>query len=93
MGYKLRSTYLAAGLPAPRMRLESVVGGGPDWDGYDYFAKTLRSMLPLVLKFGTTTVEEVDIDTLAERLREETVGSGGVVKLPDLVSAWTRIPT
>ena len=92
MGYKLYQTFLAAGLPEPRMQLESPVGGGPNWGGYNYVTETLRSMLPLVLKFGIATAEEVDIDTLAERLREETVGGGGVVKLPDLVSAWTRMP-
>lgn len=92
MGYKLRLTYLAAGLPAPGMRLESAVGGEPDWGGYSYVAETLRSLLPLVLEFGIATAEEVEIDTLAERLREEAVRCSGVVKLPDLVGAWARMP-
>jgi hypothetical protein len=29
MGYKLYSTYLEAGLPAPRMEANSPIGGGP----------------------------------------------------------------
>ena len=37
-------------------------------------------------------VEEVEIDTLARRLRAETVGTDGVVKAPDLVGAWARKP-
>ncbi len=91
-GYHLRRAFLDAGLPAPRMQLDSDVGGGPDWEGYEYFAATFRGMLPLLLKSGVATAEEVDIDTLAERLRTETVAAGAVVKAPDLVSAWARKP-
>ena len=68
----------------------SPVGGGPGFPGYDYGDESLRSMLPLILKLGIATEEEVGIDTLAERLRAETVGSEGVIKTPDLVGAWAR---
>ena len=40
---------------------------------------------------GVATAEEIQIDTLADRLRAETLAADGVVKAPDLVSAWTRI--
>ena len=39
MGRRLYSTYLAAGLPAPELRLEAPIGGGPDWPGYAYVAE------------------------------------------------------
>jgi hypothetical protein len=67
------------------------VGGGADWGGYDYAAQTLRSALPALTKLGIVSAEEVDIDTLADRLRAETLGAGGVVKTPDLVGAWARV--
>ena len=89
-GYHLRDTYLEAGLPEPEMSVCAPVGGGPDYLGYDHGAEALRSMLPLVLKLGIATEEEVGIDTLAERLRAEVVASGGVIKNPDLVGAWAR---
>jgi SAM-dependent methyltransferase len=89
-GYNLRSTFLDAGLPEPEMNLCSPVGGGPHWPGYEYAAESLRSMLPLILKLGIATEEEVEIDTLAQRLRAETVASNAVVKAPDLVGAWAR---
>jgi SAM-dependent methyltransferase len=91
MGYKLRAAYLAAGLPAPQVRSEALIGGGPDWDGYAYVENALRCMLPTIAGLGLATPEEVGIDSLAERLRAETLARGGVIKLPDLVSAWTRI--
>ena len=88
MGYKLFDTYLKAGLPAPKMEVNSPVGGGPNWEGYEYAAESLRSMMPLVLKFGIATAEEVEIETLAERLRAESVVYRGVVKPPEMVSTW-----
>ena len=42
------------------------------------------------MKLGIATEEEVDIDTLAQRLRDDVVASGGVIKTPELVGAWTR---
>lgn len=89
-GYNLRKTFLDAGLPEPEMNICSPVGGGPDFLGYDYGAESLRSMLPLILKLGIATEEEIEIDTLAERLRAETVDLGGIVKTPELVGAWAR---
>lgn len=89
-GYNLRRTFRDAGLPEPEMNLCSPVGGGPDWPGYDYAAESLRSMLPLIVKLGIATEEEVEIDTLAEGLRAETVAADGVVKAPDLVGACAR---
>ena len=89
-GYHLRNTFLEAGLPEPEMNVCAPVGGGPDFPGYDYGAESLRSMLPLILKLGIATEEEVEIDTMAQRLRAEVVASGGVIKTPELVGAWTR---
>jgi SAM-dependent methyltransferase len=92
MGYKLHTTFLKAGLPEPRMRLEAAVGGGLGWGGYEDAAETMRSLLPLVVKLGIATEEEVEIDSLAERLRRETVASDGIVKAPEVVGAWARRP-
>ena len=49
-----------------------------------------RSLLPLVVASGSATVDEIEVDTLAKRLRAETLAHGGVAKAPDLVSAWAR---
>jgi 2-polyprenyl-3-methyl-5-hydroxy-6-metoxy-1,4-benzoquinol methylase len=38
MGLKLFGVFLDAGLPAPQLRLERVMGGGPDFGGYDHLA-------------------------------------------------------
>jgi ubiquinone/menaquinone biosynthesis C-methylase UbiE len=89
-GMQLPALFQAAGLPAPRMRYEASIGADRDWPGFDLRADDVRTFLPLILRFGLATEDEIDIDTLADRLREETVGQGGAARLPVLVSAWAR---
>jgi hypothetical protein len=69
MSSKLHRTYLDAGLPEPQLRLEAPVGGGEYWPGYAYVADTVRSLLPMLEAMGAATAEEVQVDTLADRLR------------------------
>jgi len=53
--------------------------------------RVVRDLLPVLQKFGIATTEDIRIETLAARLREEVTSAGGVARLPALVSAWTRI--
>lgn len=91
MGMKLYGTFLAAGLPAPLLRYEAPVGGGPVWQGPELLSDTVRALLPLILQFGIATAEDIGIETLSERLREEIVSGGEAAQLPSLVSAWSHI--
>lgn len=91
MGSKLYGMFLDAGLPAPQVRLEQMVGGGPNWGGYDHLACLIRGLLPLIDGFGIATPEQVKIDTLAQWLRDEVVSQRGAVMGVSLVSAWTRM--
>jgi 2-polyprenyl-3-methyl-5-hydroxy-6-metoxy-1,4-benzoquinol methylase len=90
MGLHLYQTYLDAGLPAPQLRLEAPIGGGVDWPGYTYVAETLRNLLPMLEQTGIVTPEEVDVETLADRLRAEVVRQNGVQMLPIVIGAWAR---
>jgi SAM-dependent methyltransferase len=93
MGSKLFQTYLDAELPAPQLRLDAPIGGGPDWPGYAYVADTVRSLLPMLQQMGMVTAEDVGIETLADRLRAEVVGQRGVQMLPIVIGAWARKPS
>jgi ubiquinone/menaquinone biosynthesis C-methylase UbiE len=88
MGLRLFPLFLEAGLPAPQMRLDAAVGGGHEWAGYGYIASLLRTLLPLMEKFGVATAEEVNIDTFEERFRDEVASQGGVVTTWSFISAW-----
>ena len=90
MGMKLFSTFQAAGLPAPSVHGDTLIGGGPDFAGYGYLASVIRSIMPLIERFGVATAAEVDIDTFEDRLRDETVAGGGVLALQMLVGAWAN---
>jgi len=90
MGMSLHHTFVAAGLPDPRMSLFAPVGGGADFDGYDYMASGLRSNLPHIVKLGVATEEEVGVDGFADRLRAEVAAAQGVFALPTFVGAWSR---
>jgi hypothetical protein len=68
------------------------VEGGPDSPVYDYVADALRSLVPMAERLGVATAAEIDIDTVAERLREEAGGRRACIMPPPLVGAWTRTP-
>ncbi len=57
MGLKLYATYVEAGLSEPRLRLDTVLGGGHDFEGYQYMADSWRSFLPMMEKFGVATAD------------------------------------
>jgi ubiquinone/menaquinone biosynthesis C-methylase UbiE len=89
MGGKLPMTFAAAGLPAPQMNSAAVIGGGPDSPIYNYITETLRSLLPMAERIGVATADEMQLDTLAERLRREAVELQACVMPAALVGAWT----
>jgi ubiquinone/menaquinone biosynthesis C-methylase UbiE len=90
MGSKLFTTFREAGLPGPQMTLGARIGGGADMSGYEYTAHTVRSLLPMMERLGVATAQEVEIETLADRLRDEVVAGGGVMISPAMIGAWTR---
>jgi len=90
MGTKLYSTFLRAGLPPPGMTSATPVACGPSSPGYENVAGVVRSLLPLIERKGIATAAEVDIDTLADRLREDSLAHERVTFMPRVVGAWTQ---
>jgi ubiquinone/menaquinone biosynthesis C-methylase UbiE len=93
MGSKLYPTFRRAGLEDPRMLLSARVEAGPESAGYEYVAQMVRSLLPMMERFGVVSAEVVGIDTLAARLRDEVVTMEGLIQLPALIGAWARTPS
>lgn len=92
MGPRLFKAFVDAGLPAPQVRMEGNGGGGPDWGGYDLVAETVRTLLPAIERYGIATAAEVDVETLAERMRGEVVAGGGVISPSVFWGVWARTP-
>ena len=93
MGIGLYRAFVDAGLPPPTMHLESPIGAAKTWAGYRYMATIFQSLLPLLEKYGLATAEQVDVDTLAARLREEILASKRPFFLPLHVTAHVTLPT
>jgi SAM-dependent methyltransferase len=97
MGLKLYHLFLEAGLPAPCMCSEAIVIGSRESNQAElelviaWSVNVVHLLLPLILKSGIATAEEVAIDTLADRLRAEWATQRMVWRIGvDAVSAWTR---
>ena len=81
-----------AGLPWPETHLHLVFGGGPEYRGYQHYADTLDSLLPLGEKLGVVTRAEACVDGMAERLRREVLAEQTGLISCVAVGAWVRIP-
>lgn len=90
--YRLHEHYLTAGLPAPQIREEAPIGGGAEWVGYATLVDHIRSVEPFLIEAGVTTRDELDVDTLADRLRAEVVGQRGVFRCLPAIGIWARVP-
>jgi SAM-dependent methyltransferase len=88
IGLELYQLFLAAGLPGPQLRMDTLVGGGAGFP-YELLAGVIESLLPVMEKLKIGTAADVDISTLAERMRDEVAARNGVVIAPALIGAWS----
>jgi SAM-dependent methyltransferase len=92
MGIKLHSAFLAAGLPAPLLRLHAIIGGSAGGSGWlQVVAELIRTLLPEMERLGVATPAEVGVETLAERLVAELAASGGAIVAPSGIGAWSSV--
>lgn len=90
MGLRLDATFRAAGLPPPECHAAARPVAGADSAGYAVLAAVTRSLLPSIEKFGIASAAEIDIDALADDLRDATVAADACWLSPVMVGAWAR---
>ena len=90
MGYKLHKTFLDAGLPSPQLVFHTPIGSGQTWSGFEYLAETVRRLLPRLQQLGVAGPNEIEIDTLADRLRDEAGQAESVATMPAVIGAWSH---
>jgi SAM-dependent methyltransferase len=90
LGVKLFATFTAAGLPPPALYLHAGIAAGRDHPLYAVVAETVRTLLPTMEQLGIATADEVDVDTLAERISNEVAGAQGTVTWFSLIGATAR---
>jgi len=90
-GVKLPAIFREAGLPAPSTLQMARVEHGPDAEGYAWLEQLTRTLLPLMEQFGVATAGDVNVDSLAARIREEVVAKNATIVLPPFIGAWSRV--
>jgi ubiquinone/menaquinone biosynthesis C-methylase UbiE len=90
LGLELYPVFVEAALPGPSMRIDAWIGGGPQCPAYEIVADVVQTLLPVMEKLNIASAMEVEISTLAQRMRDEVVGLKGVVVSAGFVGAWSR---
>ena len=90
-GLKLHKVFIDAGLPAPTMRLESVIAGGATSSDQVHFEMDLVGTLASEMeRLGLVTAEELDAENYADRVLDEVKATDSVVVGRSEVAAWSR---
>ena len=59
---------------------------------YDWVVEFLRSLFPVIEKMGIAKTEDINIDTLAKRLTEESIKNKSIFIPVSFIQAYGRIP-
>jgi len=89
MGFALNKVFQEAGLPAPKMYMDTPLGTDPDFTDWVY--DLIRTLLPRIREFDLSIEPLGDLDTLRERLHQEIASTNAVVPVLPLVGAWSRL--
>jgi ubiquinone/menaquinone biosynthesis C-methylase UbiE len=91
MGPDLHGGFQQIGLPAPVMHIDMLLGA--DARLISIFSDLLSSIAPLAEQHKVPLDELGDLDTLAERIREEIASASTMVGFVPIVSIWVRKPS
>lgn len=92
MGMHLYATYRDAGFVGTETAVSHLSGCGITKEMAEYLTETLRSVLPKLEKYGIATREEVQIDTLTERVMAVGRAADPQWVSTRYVAAWAKKP-
>jgi SAM-dependent methyltransferase len=92
LGLEMHSLFVDCDLPAPRMRMDALVSGEGDSPVYELLAEAVRSLAPTLEKLNIASAAQVEVDSLADRMRKEVAAKRGIAMSYGLVGAWARKP-
>jgi SAM-dependent methyltransferase len=91
MGLRLRSAFVAAGLPEPSLRMEALLGGGSQAHALiQQLVGLVRTLSPAIERLGLATAEETSQDKLFDRIAGEVHANGSVLVGRLQVGCWSR---
>jgi 2-polyprenyl-3-methyl-5-hydroxy-6-metoxy-1,4-benzoquinol methylase len=89
-GLSLHHVFLEAGLPAPNMRIEMILGSQPGFT--TWVCDLLASLLPKARQYKIPLNALGDFETLSTRVHAEVAAANVVVPWIALVAAWSVAP-
>jgi ubiquinone/menaquinone biosynthesis C-methylase UbiE len=92
MGIKLYSTFLAAGLAEPTMRLHATIGGAKALDEVHFEADVAVTLATAMEETGVATADELGADSLVDRIVQEMTANQSVIVGRAEIGGWTRLP-
>jgi ubiquinone/menaquinone biosynthesis C-methylase UbiE len=92
MGAQLYHLVSKAGFSSVDCRAEYAIDGGAGSPCYEWFAESLRAILPRAEALGVISTSEIDVGTLAEELRLEAVANESSFPAPVMVGCIGRKP-
>jgi SAM-dependent methyltransferase len=91
LGAKLGVAFERAGLPAPTLRLEAVIGSGAaSMDAVHLVTDLVATLLPKMERFGIVAASEIEPTDLARRILAEVARDGTLIGRAE-VGAWTTV--
>jgi SAM-dependent methyltransferase len=91
LGARLAQLMRRAGLDGATMLGVQGYSEAGDREGPRMAAETVRTLVPVLDKTGVAAPDEIDIDTLEDRIAQDCVRQDSIFKFPTLVGAWARV--
>ena len=92
MGMRLHAVYREAGFVNTAIEVSHLGGCGVSREIAEFFAETIRSILPKIVQYGIASREQVQIDTLADRMEAAGRAADPLWVGTRYISAWARKP-
>jgi SAM-dependent methyltransferase len=92
-GPHLGRIFERAGLPPPELMCGTRIERGAQRGVCDWIAGITRTVLPAMARFGIASAEEIDIDSLSERLHAQALQLDATLTLFSFIGAWSSVPT
>ena len=93
MGMKMANAFVDAGLPAPMMRNETQMGSRESaYEAVRLIADLVRTQVDNIVACGAATAEEIQADTLMDRVMNEIIQKGSTVVGRGEAGCWLHLP-
>ena len=92
MADRLYDIFGRAGLGAPEMRMQTFIGGPAASERLlEAIADLIGTLVPALERLGIATAADIDIATLADRMKREVVAKNCLIIGRSEIGAWARV--